>query len=299
MDQEQQEQEQQEVQQQEEVQNQPTLNQKQFKIVKYVIANTPFGQANLVIKDLCKLINGLNPDDPQVLSELKEHNEEHLAVVKGQGLKVVISTLNSNEDFYVDQKNSKTLKVNHEQLTIVSVDDVELPKDPQLDALRDELDKQLDLYLKNNFNEQLSGFYVLYQGDASDFTIYVGITAKNLQLNNYYVGDWISKWEITNKDIKGKYQIQAHYYEEGNIQLLNKHDVVKPIQLKLQDPKKEAQSIVEIIDALETEHLKGLEQIYGQFNNIFFKAMRRQLPVTQSKIDWSTNVAKLVGNLKL
>lgn len=52
------------------------------KIIRYIIKATPFGQAKEVVKDLCKIINGLNPQDEALLKALKEHNEDHLAVIR-------------------------------------------------------------------------------------------------------------------------------------------------------------------------------------------------------------------------
>jgi len=41
-------------------------------------------------------------------------------------------------------------------------------------------------------------------GDENDFTLYIGISAKNINLPNFYTGDWVSKWELTPKSLEGK-----------------------------------------------------------------------------------------------
>lgn len=52
------------------------------KIIRYIIKGTPFGEAKEVVKDLCKIISGLNPTDEAIIAALKEHNEDHLAVFR-------------------------------------------------------------------------------------------------------------------------------------------------------------------------------------------------------------------------
>lgn len=65
----------------------------------------------------------------------------------------------------------------------------------------------------------------MYTGDESEYSIYFGISAKTINLPNFYCGDWISKWVIGNSELNGELNIQAHYYEEGNVQLKNVNNV--------------------------------------------------------------------------
>ncbi|CAD8062482.1 unnamed protein product [Paramecium sonneborni] len=275
-----------------------TQVQQYEKVVKYIVKNTPFGQANLVIKDLCKIIGNINPQDPIMLQALKDHNEEHLALFKGQSTQILTSVLNSQEDFYVDQKNNETIQVDHEKLEIISRSQVELPSEPDLNQLRDALEQQLNLYLSQQFNEKICGAYVMYQGDASDFTFYLGITAKTINLPNFFCGSWISTWEFTRTQLKGDLKVQAHYYEDGNVQLKNVNTFSEGINVDLSAASESAKQIVHTISKLENKHLTGMDNLYNSMPDIFFKAMRRPLPITGTKMNWNENVHKLVANLK-
>jgi hypothetical protein len=42
--------------------------------------------------------------------------------------------------------------------------------------------------------------------------VYLGLTAKNVQLGNYYSGEWTSKWKITTGSIEGTVFVKAHYF---------------------------------------------------------------------------------------
>jgi capping protein alpha len=95
----------------------------------------------------------------------------------------------------VDQKKNLTIKVDQTDLKITQEDAIELPQEPTLDAFRNALELNLSAYLTAYFKDQLSGFYgnilkklifvVMYTGDASNWSIYVGVSAKNINLPNF------------------------------------------------------------------------------------------------------------------
>jgi hypothetical protein len=40
----------------------------------------------------------------------------------------------------------------------------------------------------------------------------VAITSKNVQLGNYYTGEWVSKWKICKGHIEAVIIIKAHFF---------------------------------------------------------------------------------------
>lgn len=143
---------------------------------------------------------------------------------------------------------------------------------------------------------------VIYTGDQNNYTFYIGVTAKNINLPNFYTGDWFSKWEATSSDIKGELSIQAHYYEEGNVQLKNNNKFNESWNLILSNVDESAKTIVDSIARLENRHQNSMEEIYGNMPEMFFKAMRRILPsthnciceiVTGTKMDWNIHAHKV------
>ena len=51
---------------------------------------------------------------------------------------------------------------------------------------------------------------------------YIGITGKNVQLGNFYTGEWVSKWKVSKGSIEGVISIKAHFFESGNVQFQQK-----------------------------------------------------------------------------
>lgn len=72
--------------------------EKTNKVIRYVLINTPSGEAKEVLKDLNKLVP--NIDEAFANECLKEHNEEHLNLIKNEkGEIVTIASSNNTLDY--------------------------------------------------------------------------------------------------------------------------------------------------------------------------------------------------------
>lgn len=78
--------------------------------------------------------------------------------------------------------------------------------------------------------------------------------------------------------MKGKIRINAHFFEDGNVQLKEVKNFEEKLGLTGTDPLGESAYIVELIEKLETKLQTGLDFIYENMPDIFFKTMRRILP---------------------
>lgn len=76
--------------------------------------------------------------------------------------------------------------------------------------------------------------------------IYVGITSKNIQLPNYYTGEWVSKWKIQKGLIEGNITIKSHFFESGNVQFNQKKTVKADFQFQ-ENMAENSKNIVKII----------------------------------------------------
>lgn len=91
-------------------------------------------------------------------------------------------------------------------------------------------------------------------------------------------GEWVSKWDLTQNELKGDTSIQAHYYEEGNVQLKNNNKFQEGVNVVLDKPEESAKLVVETLARLENRHQDAMEKVYVNMPELFFKAMRRVLP---------------------
>jgi len=126
--------------------------------------------------------------------------------------------------------------------------------------------------------------------------VYVGITSKNIQLGNFYTGEWVSKWKVTKGSIEGSIAIRSHFFESGNVQFNQKKNV-KAEFLFSESMADSAKNIIKAIERLEGEVQAALGQLYEEMPNGFFKNLRRVTPVTKTKMVWNINSIKMNQNL--
>jgi capping protein alpha len=123
------------------------------------------------------------------------------------------------------------------------------------------------------------------------------------QQKNFWNGSWRSLWVLyatpdagagASVRLEGRMRVQVHYYEEGNVQLYTP----KECSLNLtyhSDDKTFAASVIKAIMKEESAYQSALNETYQAMNDTTFKALRRVLPITRTKVDWAKIVTYRIG----
>lgn len=98
----------------------------------------------------------------------------------------------------------------------------------------------------------------------------------------YSGGEWNSQWAITNSTLEGAIKINAHYFEDGNVQL----KINRPFKFDISvgsNADADAKTVFDLIRKTENELLKSLDDLYEKLPNEVFKTFRKKLPCKKIK----------------
>lgn len=99
---------------------------------------------------MAKLFPSFNADEPEILAIMKDFNEEHLVIAKGENnlrviihkfyyyilIKYVISQTGAQDTFYIDQRNNQRHFINHLDGKITSSEPLEMVIDETIKIYR-------------------------------------------------------------------------------------------------------------------------------------------------------------------
>jgi len=177
---------------------------------------------------------------------------------------------------------------NIEKISELSASEEEIP------LFRNILDKHLNNYKERCFKNGISAVNTFYRKEENGhWKIFLIISAHNLNYKNYWTGEWLSWWEVenvggSNYTLKGTVKASTYYYEEGNIQFNLKSDFDEKLSNENEDELL-AKDIIGIIESRENKIQVDLDQVYDNFSDNYIKPLRRKLPVTGNKMNWSLN----------
>ncbi|KAL8130482.1 hypothetical protein V2J09_019637 [Rumex salicifolius] len=276
------------------------LSDKQKKeIAKWFLLNAPAGEIKYVAKDIKAVLNNDGVYNEAAMEAFPLYNKSHMIALEladRSGDVIVTSYGEISENEYIDPRTAKIAIIDHVKQVCTDVRhaaDEELPS-PFVEEFRCALDVEFMKYVSEAYPKGICSVYCVkgkdVEGPGSDFEFVLLISAARHSPQNFCNGSWRSIWNVEFKDeeqtveLKGRIQVGAHYFEEGNVQLDSDHECQD--STIFQSPDDSAVAIAHIIRHHETEYLTSLEASYVNLPDTTFKDLRRKLPITRTLFPW-------------
>ena len=268
------------------------------KIAENFIQNAPPGEFNEVFNDVRVLLAADNLLKTKANNAFASYDTSQFTPCKidGSDNPVLITDHGKLEAGRFFDPSSKQ-QFHYDHLRKEASDVEPYTAGEQSESWRSALEEAMREYVAAHYPD---GNVTVYgKKEGGETVLVVCIEDHQFQPNNFWNGRWRSEWKVSFSDpseagsLKGSLKLQVHYYEDGNVQLVSNKDIEEEISVN--DPNSLASHIQKSVKAAETAYQQGINENYEKMSSTAFKSLRRQLPITRTKIDWNKIVSYKVG----
>eukprot|EP00049_Salpingoeca_infusionum_P017238 m.352230 g.352230 ORF g.352230 m.352230 type:complete len:277 (+) comp16472_c0_seq1:59-889(+) len=254
-------------------------DEEKVKIASDFIRSAPPGEFNEVFNDVRMLLDNDALLKGDVSAAFPQYNEEQFTPAKVDEASTVLVTEfgRTVDGRYEDPAGKRTFAFDHLRKEVKDVQDAAAAPNEELRAA---VEAAVSSYVKEHYP---AGIFTVY-GKESE--VIVCIEDHKFQPHNFYNGRWRSQWKLsTGGDLSALLRVQVHYYEDGNVLLSTHKEVAKSIGKSAAADM--ASKMVVAMKASEEEYQRAISENYSQMSDTTFKALRRALPITRSKVEWT------------
>ena len=199
--------------------------------------------------------------------------------------KVIISEETQiTENSYLDAKRHRVVTVDHVKQSIEGSEEME-PLEHETERVA--VETEVAGYVQSHYGQDAAVSNVA----EKDGKLLVLLSAEKMNMANFWGGRWMSRYEYACEDrsLSGSVKIRVHYFEDGNVQMSTQKELERTVldEGACSTPEGIAKAVVEAITQHESSIQGSLEEMYLNMTNQTFKDMRRVLPISKQKMDWS------------
>jgi len=262
-------------------------------IANNFLLNSPPGEFNEVVTDVRGLLKDETLINETAPATFREYNtEQYLTVQSPNNDHLVLITKHGEvaDGEFLDPRGRQVVQFDHIRQEAVGARAISHELDNDVEPYRAAIEEAAFNYVSEHYQ---NGGTTVYGSKAANgaYVVTICISSSKFNPTNFWNGRWRSTWTITfnpgaaQATLNGVLKITVHYYEDGNVQLNTNSD--NKLTSPLGDPEAAATAILKAISKAEQNYQTSLEQSYNTMGDTTFKALRRALPITKTRIDWS------------
>jgi len=258
-------------------------NEEIVDIANNFLLSSPPGEFMEVVTDVRALLPNESLINESAPRTFREYNTEQMVQVDSpKGHKVLITKYGEVADGeYIDPKGGVVLMYDHIKQEVTGnrpIGGGDLEKD--VESVRSAFEKEAFNYVGEHYPHGTTTVY------GKDGKVIVCISSARFNPHNFWNGRWRSVWTYHNGELVGHFKIVVHYYEDGNVQLNT--DTTQTLNIPSSGGADAiAQAALKSISKAEQSFQESLDSSYRSMGDTTFKALRRALPITRTRIDWN------------
>jgi capping protein alpha len=266
-------------------------------IATHYLLSSPPGEIKEVLADVKVVLNNNTILTDGVLKGVfRKYNTQNTEVLEGpDGKPFILSEYGELDAKHYLTGTGEVVVVDHVTLKATKAGaDAPKPSPGPFEGARAAIYNALKEYVDAQFNEGTATCSAFETKDG----VVACICGVKTNLRNYWSGKWRSEWHFDpkGKTGSGKVRINIHYFEDGNVQMEQNKDIDKT-GLSATDDKSFGEAAKAFVAKTENAIQDTLEEMYQNMSQETFKDMRRILPLTKTKMDWTGAQAKLATGM--
>ncbi|THH28822.1 hypothetical protein EUX98_g5372 [Antrodiella citrinella] len=273
------------------------------------LLQAPPGEINDVLNDVRNIVSDDHVLQSGVLPALREYNLAQFitADVPGHQHQCIVSEAarlrhsdteeegeNEIADRFWDPRSRTSFRFDH--LSLEASDPQSEDPDSESEPFRAALEAATISYLTTHFHSGVASVFSV--PDHADRFI-IQVVANKYNPANFWSGRWRSEYtlDLADRTVSGKILLNVHYYEQGNVQLETTHAIslALPPSISSSTAPASATKLLALIESEESKYQESLGESYQAMGEKTFKALRRALPMTRSKLDWDKVLGYKLG----
>jgi len=258
-------------------------------IVKKFMLSAPPGEFMEVVTDIRGLVSDESIVNEVVPEAFEGYNTEQMITVDSGDHKIVICREgNVGAGEYLDAVTREVVTFDHITRKVTGRSSGDAHFEGPYEEARSAAQRECEAYVSDHYATGSGAVF------SSEDGLVLAISSAKFEPRNFWTGSWRAVWKASfaaghkagsDLSLTGTVHINVHFYEDGNVQLNASNTLEAKIKCSA-SAEATASAIFKAIGVAEAKYQQSLELAYSTMDSSTFKALRRQLPVTATKIDW-------------